>query len=202
MADWIQGRGELMTAESVGDVLWSPDLVKQKRAGYTVEDVLNLPDDAPRVELADGVLTVVPSPTGGHQRINWRLVGWLDQHLPDGFEPQMAVGVMVDHDFTLEPDALILHSPVDLDHHFFQPEQVVAVIEIVSPGTRRRDRLVKPALYAAAGIPHYWRIEQDPLHVFAYDLVGDSYRLVADATEQLVLSKPFEIVLPIRDITP
>ncbi|WP_229068021.1 Uma2 family endonuclease [Actinoplanes sp. DH11] len=191
-----------MTAEPVGDVVWHEDLGKQKRAGYTVEDVLNLPAGAPRVELSDGVLRVVPSPTGGHQKINWRLVGWLDRHSPKGFEPQMAVGVVIDFDSTLEPDALILHSPVDLGHHFFQPEQVVVAIEIVSPGTRRRDRLEKPGLYAAAGVPHYWRIEQDPMHIFAYDLVKGKYDLVADSSEELVLSAPFEIRLPIRDIAP
>jgi Uma2 family endonuclease len=191
-----------MTAEPVGDSSWGAHLARQKRAGYTVEDVLSLPDDAPRVELSDGVLTVVPSPTGGHQKINWRLASWLDQNLPKGFEPQMAVGVVVDYDSTLEPDALVLHSPVDLGHHFFQPEQVVVAVEIVSPGTRKRDRLQKPGLYAAAGVPHYWRIEQDPVHIYAYDLIGDRYELVADSAEELVLSAPFEIRLPIRDIAP
>jgi Uma2 family endonuclease len=191
-----------MTAEPMGDFVWAPDPIKQKRAGYTVEDVFALPDDAPRVELSDGVLTVVPSPSGGHQRINWKLVAWLDQHLPDGFEPQLAVGVLVEYSTTLEPDALILHSPVDLEHHFYQPDQVLVAVEIVSPGTKRRDRLEKPALFAAAGIPHFWRIEQNPVHIFAYDLVDGRYRLAADATEELVLTAPFEIKLPIRDITP
>jgi Uma2 family endonuclease len=191
-----------MTAEPMGDVVWTPDPIKQKRAGYTVEDVLALPDDAPRAELSDGVLTVVPSPSGGHQRINWKLVAWLDQRLPDGFEPQLAVGVLVDYSTTLEPDALILRSPVDLEHHFYRPHQVVVAVEIVSPGTKRRDRLEKPVLFAAAGIPHFWRIEQNPVHVFAYDLIDGRYQLAADATEELVLTAPFEIKLPIRDITP
>lgn len=191
-----------MTAESVGDVVWRPDLAKLKSAGYTVEDVLNLPDDAPRVELVDGVLAVVPSPSGGHQRINWRLASWLDQHLPAGFEPQMAVGLLLDFQNTLEPDAMVLRSPVDLSHHFFQPEQAVVVIEIVSPGTRRRDRFTKPGLYAEAGVPHYWRIEQEPVHIFAYDLVDGAYQLVGDSDSVLKLTAPFEIELPIRDIAP
>ena len=191
-----------MTAEPTGDVVWTPDPIKQRAAGYTVEDVLGLPDDAPRVELWDGVLSVVPSPAGGHQKINWRLVGWLENHLPNGFEPQLAVGVVVGYSRTLEPDAMILHSPVDYDHHYYPADQVVVAIEIVSPGTRKRDRLEKPSLYAAAGIPHYWRVEQKPLHVFAYDLVDGRYELVADSSQTLVLSEPFEIKLPIRDITP
>ena len=40
------------------------------------------------------------------------------------------------------------------------------------------------------------------MHIFAYDLVGGSYELVADSTEELVLNEPFEIRLPIRDIAP
>jgi Uma2 family endonuclease len=118
-----------MTAEQIGELEWSPDPMKQKRAVHTV-------------------------------------------------------------------------GPVDFDHHFYLPEQVVTAIEIVSPGTRRHDRFLKPALYASAGIPHYWRIEQNPVHVFAYELVDGRYELAADSAEKLVLSKPFEIELPIRDITP
>ena len=191
-----------MTAEPTGRVGWAPDTAKQKRAGYTVEDVLSLPDDAPRVEISDGVLHVVPSPTGGHQKINWRLVTWLERNLPGGFEPQLAVGVVTGYRNTLEPDAVILHSPVDLGHHFFEADQVVVSIEIVSPGTKRRDRFEKPALYAAAGIPHYWRIEQNPVHVFAYDLVDGKYVPAADSDKELVLASPFEVRLPIADITP
>ena len=191
-----------MSAEPMGVFAWTPDPLKQRLAGYTVEDVFSLPDGAPRVEISDGVLSVVPSPTGGHQKINWRLVAWLERNLPEGFEPQLAVGLLVSYKNTLEPDAMILYSPVDLEHHFYVPDQVVAVVEIVSPGTKRRDRMEKPALYANAGIPHYWRIEQDPVHVFAYDLVDGSYELVADSDTELVLSAPFEIKLPIRDITP
>jgi hypothetical protein len=43
-------------------MMWQPDPVRQLRANYTIEDVLNLPEDAPRVELVDGVMVVVPSP--------------------------------------------------------------------------------------------------------------------------------------------
>jgi Putative restriction endonuclease len=72
----------------------------------------------------------------------------------------------------------------------------------VSPGTKKRDRLEKPAEYAAAGIPHYRRIEQEPLYIFAYDLIDGRYELAADSETELVLSAPFEITLPIRDIAP
>jgi len=37
---------------------------------------------------------------------------------------------------------------------------VALVAEIVSPSTGSQDRLLKPALYASAGIPCYLRIDQ------------------------------------------
>ncbi|WP_307868519.1 Uma2 family endonuclease [Micromonospora sp. C95] len=64
------------------------------------------------------------------------------------------------------------------------------------------DRLEKPADYADAGIPHYWRIEQNPVHVYAYDLVDGRYELAADSAEELIVTKPFDVRLPVRDITP
>jgi len=191
-----------MTAEPAGRVMWTLDPVKQRMAAYTLEDVLSLPEDAPRVELRDGVMIVVPSPSIGHQQIGNLLWMWLRQHAPDHFEPATAVGVAVGLRDSLEPDVLLLRRPLTLTHHFLLPDQTVLVVEVVSPGTRRRDRMEKPVIYAAAGIPHYWRIEQDPVHVFAYDLVGGSYELVADSAEELVLAAPFEIRLPIADITP
>jgi Uma2 family endonuclease len=191
-----------MTAEPTGHVMWSPNPTRQRLKSYTVEDVLGLPDDAPRVELLDGVLSVVPSPSGGHQKINFRLAAWLERHAPENLEMLIAVGVITSHRNTLEPDVALLRRPVEMEHHYYDADQVVLAVEIVSPSTKRRDRLEKPALYAAAGIPHFWRIEQSPVHVFAYDLANGSYELVADSADELVLKDPFAIKLPIRDITP
>jgi Uma2 family endonuclease len=191
-----------MTAETTGHVMWSPDPVKQKLALFTVEDVLNLPDDAPRVELRDGVMIVVPSPTGRHQNIGNLLWLWFRQNAPAEFGPFTAVGVAISLQDTFEPDVVLLREPIEDTNHYFSAERVAVAVEVVSPSTRRRDRFEKPGDYAAAGIPHYWRIEQDPVHVFAYDLVDGRYELVADSADELVLSAPFPIRLPIRDITP
>ena len=191
-----------MTAEPTGHVMWSPNPVRQRLANFFLEDVLNLPDDAPRVELRDGVMIVVPSPTIGHQNIGNLLWAWFRQHAPQEFLAVTAVGVAVDLKDSLEPDVLLVDATVANTNHYVMPTDVVIAVEVVSPGTKRRDRLEKPAEYAAAGVTHFWRIEQDPVHVFAYDLVDGRYELVADSDTELVLNAPFEIKLPIRDITP
>jgi Uma2 family endonuclease len=181
--------------------MWTPDPVRQRAANHTIEDVLDLPDDAPRVELNDGVMVVVPAPSLNHQDISNLLWLWFRQHAPVGYRAGTAVGVATGFKNSLEPDVVLLHEPV-ANSHFFDAEQVAIAVEVVSPGTRKRDRLLKPVEYAAAGVPHLWRIEQDPVHVFAYDLDQLSYQLVADSADELVLTAPFEIRLPISDITP
>lgn len=191
-----------MTAEPIGAVTWVPNPVRQRLRNYTVEDIFDLPDGAPRVELDNGVAVVVPKPTLGHNDIGNLLWWWFRQHAPDGFRAGTEVGVVTSIRDSLEPDVALLREPVADSHHLFDAAQVALVVEIVSPGTKRRDRLEKPALYARAGVPHFWRIEQDPVHVFAFDLVDGRYEPVGDSAEELVLSAPFEIKLPIRDITP
>jgi Uma2 family endonuclease len=191
-----------VTAEPAGHVMWSPDPIRQRLANFSLEDALNLPDGAPRVELRDGVMIVVPSLTFGHQNIGNLLWLWFRQNAPDKFEAGTALGVALGWQDSLEPDVLLLHAPVVKSNHFFLPRQVAIAVEVVSPGTKRRDRFEKPVDYALAGVAHFWRIEQDPVHVFAYDLVAGEYELVADSGTELTLSAPFEIKLPIREITP
>ncbi len=143
---------------------------------------------------------MVPTPTGGHQKINWRLVAWLERNLPVGYEPQFALGIAVGVRNTLEPDALVLRSPVDLTHHYYTPDQVVIAVEIVSPTTRRRDRMEKPLLYARAGIPHYWRVdldEQEAPTLVLCKLAGAAYRMVetVPAGESVLIEVPFRVEL-------
>lgn len=43
----------------------------------------------------------------------------------------------------------------------YHPASAFALlVEVVSEGSRREDREVKPKLYAAAGVPEYWRVEE------------------------------------------
>jgi hypothetical protein len=85
-----------MTAEPTGHVMWSPDPIKQRHAVYSLEDVLLLPDDAPRVELRDGVMIVVPSPAYDHQDIAGLLWMWLRKHAPRELRASYATGAIRD----------------------------------------------------------------------------------------------------------
>ncbi len=148
-------------------------------------------------------MILVPSPTIGHQNIANLLWLWLRTWAPEEYLATTAVGIVVGNSDTFEPDVLLLRSRPSMDSHYVGADQVLLAVEVVSPGTRRRDRLEKPADYAAVGIPHYWRIEQNPVHVYAYELGEDgTYHLTDDSASELVLSRPFDIRLAIADITP
>ncbi|MFF5172192.1 Uma2 family endonuclease [Micromonospora sp. NPDC000089] len=188
---------------------WCPDPMRQQRADYTLEDLLALPDDAPRVELVDGVIQVTPSPTLGHQNISSLLWMFLRSHAPARLSAAQAVAVGLSSNTSRQPDVLLHRTGVPLRDSMLTAEDVVLAVEIVSPGTRRIDRFAKPGEYAAAGIPFYWRIEQDPVHLYAYrigDRVGPGgerqYELVTDSAELIELTEPFDIKLPIAEITP
>ncbi|WP_030489064.1 Uma2 family endonuclease [Micromonospora chokoriensis] len=187
---------------------WRPYPFRQQRTDYQVADPQNLPDDSPRVELVDGVLQVMPLPTLGHQDISGLLWMWLRCHAPADVRATQSVAVGLSHHTSRRPDVLLCRADVPSDRSSLRPEDVVLAVEIVSPGTRRVDRFVKPGEYAAAGIPFYWRIEQDPVHVYAYragDRVGPSgerlYELVADSADVIELTEPFEIKLLVAEIT-
>jgi Uma2 family endonuclease len=180
---------------------WVPDPVRQRLADFKLEDVLDLPEDAPRVELLDGVMNVVPSPAADHQDIANLLWYWLRANAPAEYRAVAAVGIRLDDRNAREPDVLLLRRPVE-SSHYYEPYQVVVAVEVVSPGTRKRDRLQKPAEYADAGIPYYWRVEQNPVHVYAYGLRDGAYKLLADSDTTLKVDEPFPINLPIQAITP
>jgi Uma2 family endonuclease len=195
-----------MSAEPITTYLptWQPDPVRQKRADFTIEDILDLPDHAPRVELVHGRMFPLTPPQFRHQRVAYRICRWLEDHAPANryvVAPGLGVAISVTH--SREPDVVLLDDWATPEHHFFSPDEITLAVEVASPSTQRTDRLEKPAEYAAAGIQHYWRVELDPVvHIYAYRLVRRGvHHLVADSAEVLELDEPFPIKLPISEIT-
>jgi Uma2 family endonuclease len=129
---------------------------------WTYEDYCLLPDDGRRYEVIRGNLYVTPAPTVDHQRV----VGRLFRHL-DRFVEEHGLGEILTAPF----DVLLprgIATPVEPDLMFFrrgnEPKAGSAnfqgvpdlVVEVLSPGTRRRDTTIKLAAYRDAGVPEVW----------------------------------------------
>jgi Uma2 family endonuclease len=99
------------------------------------------------------------------------------------------------------PDLVVMDAEVARsDVALAQPSDLRLAVEIVSPSSVSMDRILKPARYAEAGIPSYWRVEfgrtGEP-SIAVFDLDGDRYRetVVIGAGEQVAVDRPFPVRL-------
>ncbi len=133
---------------------------------WTADDVEALADtgDHARFEVYEGgVLVVSPAPGVSHQRASY----WLHRILAAaaaeaGVDAEVleAVNVGLPGGKLLVPDVVVVSADaVDEKTSRIPCHAVQAVVEVVSPSTISIDRAVKPAMYAEAGIPVYWRVE-------------------------------------------
>jgi len=129
-------------------------------------------DDQHRWELQEGNLVVSPSPTPRHMIAGLELAVQLRAQLRDDLR------VVPDVDVDLElatpdrpgwsrrPDLVVVRQAaldrVASEGGLLRASEVVLVVEIASPGSRRTDNVIKRAEYADAGIPHYWILDLDP----------------------------------------
>ncbi len=170
--------------------------------GWTVDDLEAWPESNIRYELTDGALTVSPSPTSLHQNVAARLCMHLDELAPPDLAVTQAVEIRFGPKLTRIPDLLVVRSD-DPGRHWFAPAEVLLAVEIESPGSHVEDRVTKPALYARHGVPHFWRVELQPIRVRVHRVgAGDAYREVASSDERLAVAEPFPVDLAIADLLP
>lgn len=174
---------------------------------WTEEDLIGLPDEGQRYELLEGALFVNPPPGGLHQRVALKLASRLDMIVPSGLTVVEAMGIRLVDGSLFIPDILVVQRPAMLANHsgVFDPDVVRLVVEVVSPGSRTQDRLIKPALYGRSGIPYFWRVElEDGPALHACRLEGGAYVDEASARpgERLDLDEPFPFSLDPEDLSP
>lgn len=174
--------------------------------GWTTDDLDAMPDDGIRRELLDGVLLVSPSPTNTHQKIAGLLMAALDESCPAEFDVTQGNEIQMNNRRAFIPDVLVTtYEAAQRGGRRFQPHEVVLAVEIVSPTSQSMDRITKPALYAAAEIPYYWRVEIDSgvsVHTHKIDPMSNVYRPTAIFDAEIVTDEPWPITLPIKKLTP
>jgi Uma2 family endonuclease len=164
----------------------------------TYEDFLLFPDDGKRHELIDGEHYVTPSPSLRHQR----LLGRLHFALEEQIRANRALGevfvapldVVFSHWDVVEPDLLFVAGD---QRQILTEKNVVGapalVVEILSPGTRKRDQQLKRRLFERTGVREYWMVDPDKNAIVihrrdesgAFQRVGE-----VTAAENAVLTTP------------
>lgn len=146
----------------------------------TYDDFVLFPDDGRRHELIDGEHYVTPSPNIGHQRIVGRLylaIGTFLADRPLGEVFVAPLDVVFSHFDVVEPDLLYVSEARRAEILTKQNVRGTPdlVIEIASPGTRRRDETLKRALYERSGVLEYWVVDPETDVVRIYRRDGDGY---------------------------
>jgi Uma2 family endonuclease len=173
----------------------------------TFEDLELIPEEqeGDRHELIDGELVVTPVPVMKHQIVSMNLIRHLDRHIVTGelgmvFHPP--TGIRFTPDNLLVPDICFVAQD---RLHVIGPKTIDAapdlVVEILSPGTRRRDLETKQALYARFGVQEYWVVDPDAETVTVLALVGDRYEPVPPGDHGVIASRVLpEFTLAVNDV--
>ena len=146
----------------------------------TYDDFVQFPDDGLRHELIDGEHYVTPSPNTKHQQVLLNLPLLIEQRLQHDrigrmfFAPFDVVFSRFD---VVEPDLLYMSNERAAEILTAANVQGVPelVVEIGSPGTRRRDETIKRSLYERTGVSEYWVVDPELDVVRVYRRDGDRF---------------------------
>jgi Uma2 family endonuclease len=159
-----------------------------------------------RAELIDGTISIPAPQKKWHSHLVTALCRELDRQTPNGFRAQIGMAVELGRWLMPVPDLLVVTAAAfyrEKPSRYYFAEDVILAIEIVSPDSEERDRDTKPAKYAKARIPHYWRVERQDAAavVYAYELdpASNSYGLVGIFHDRLRVSVPFPIDIDLTD---
>ncbi|NUW37302.1 Uma2 family endonuclease [Nonomuraea sp. SMC257] len=183
-----------------------PDWAFPPPGGFKAEDLDHIPDLPAHTELIDGSLVFVSPQASFHMLVVDLLVTALRRCAPDDVLVRREMSVILDEDLRPEPDVCVIRADAEksLRQTFYRGSQVLLAIEVVSPESRRRDRQRKPVLYAEAGIPHFWLVEDHDekpvVHVFELQPATRTYAPSGVFHDRLKLTVPFDIDIDLTEI--
>ncbi|WP_027086098.1 Uma2 family endonuclease [Cohnella panacarvi] len=160
------------------------DRVKEQPVTYDV--YASMPDDGMRYEVFDGVLEAMsPSPTATHQTVSRELLLVMQSCKSEYLIFYAPLDVILSHRNVLQPDLLLVHR----NRANIVTERGVEgapdlIVEILSPSSRARDKVVKMRIYAKHGVPEYWVVETKARTIERYVLTEAGVYELRDLFEE------------------
>jgi Uma2 family endonuclease len=139
-----------------------------------------LPEANIPTELWDGEIVMSPSPRPDHQRVVLRLARCLQDHVRAKQLGEVFVSpldVVLSPRRVVQPDIIFIsqaRSGIIQDSIRGAPDLVV---EVISEGSWRRDRVEKKDLYEQFGVAEYWVVDLEAKTIEVFALEKAAYRL-------------------------
>jgi Uma2 family endonuclease len=174
--------------------------------GFTAADLPRLMEVVDgNFELMDGEVVMMAPATHWHDEVVDVLKHALRAIAPREYVIATDKGVNLGGSVP-EPDVLVVsRDVVSADSLMFDPADVHLAVEVVSPRTKSKDRKLRPAQYAEAGITCFWRVENedDSMVVYTFELLpeGGCYAPSGVFRKQLRIERPFPIDVELPEIT-
>ncbi|HUF49794.1 MAG TPA: Uma2 family endonuclease [Longimicrobiales bacterium] len=129
---------------------------------WTYADYARLPDDGNRYEVIDGEVYVTPAPGTRHQRVAVRLFMQLYEYVKANGLGEMIwdIDLLFQSGQYFRPDLLFVprEAGSELKERGMYGTPGL-VVEVLSPGSRRLDRVKKATRYRDFGVTEYWVVD-------------------------------------------
>ena len=160
---------------------------------HTYADYLETSDDE-RYELLHGELVMAPAPLTDHQDILGGLYSEMRAFVKEhnlGHVLLAPTDVVLSDTDVVQPDILFVSQA---RRHIRTRENIQGapdlVVEILSPATAERDRIVKFELYAQHGVHEYWIVDPDARTITVFLLNEGAFEEVDTYSEGEILTSP------------
>lgn len=159
----------------------------QSAERWTAERVRALPDDGNRYELVCSELVVTPAPRGIHQSALAALYDRIAPHAASaglGRALWSPADISLGEDEVLQPDLFVCRTAGGrVVREWSDIDELMLVIEVVSPATARYDRTLKRRRYQRAGVAEYWVVDLDARLVERWRPEDERPEILADRIE-------------------
>lgn len=173
--------------------LSTPSMVKEQEAEYTLnnngrytyKDYLKMPNEpGVKLEILEGFLVKEPAPNIIHQSIVGKLYLILNEYFetydPEGYVFLSPLDVTLGDISVVQPDLIFISGEKNelIEKNRIDGPPTIAV-EVISPSSRRKDRLQKLQIYQREGVEHYFIVSPEDKTLECYQLRDGNYVLVA-----------------------
>lgn len=158
-----------------------------------------------RSELQEGSIVMSPSPRLRHNQSAGELYWQLRHEQSSDFEIVQDIDVDVelvppDQPGTVRrPDLVVITRDaaerLAVSDEMIKASDVVLVVEIISPSSKRMDNVIKHSEYADAGIPYYWIVDLNPpVSIVSCHRAGEfGYQDSGAVTGEFHATEPFDV---------